>query len=301
MRDLFVGVTDKVWFDNLSRIQPDEVNFWRPGGTSFQALKPGGLFFFKLHAPYNALAGFGVFVRYSVLPLRLAWEAFGEKNGVGSLAEFQHRISRYRRDNALNPMIGCIILAQPVFYPEAKWIAQPDSWANSIVQGKGYDSSTSDGTYVYRFAQEQLQSLGFEAPDVRIPAFAERMQKVRLGQGAFRIMVTDAYHRRCAISGERTLPVLEAAHIKPVAKQGPHNLQNGLLLRSDLHILLDEGYLTVTDDYHVEVSRRIKAEYENGKDYYRFHGERLMILPTRAEEKPLQDYLRWHNENVYCG
>ena len=301
MSDLFVGVTDKVWFENLSQLQPDEVNFWRPGGTSFRALKPGGLFFFKLHAPFNALAGFGVFVRYSVLPLRLAWEAFGEKNGVRSLNEFQQRISRYRRDNAANPMIGCIILAQPVFYPEAGWIAQPKSWANSIVQGKGYDSSTGDGTYIYRFAQEQLQTLGLETAAAFPPTFTERIQRVRLGQGAFRVMVTDAYQRRCAISGERTLPVLEAAHIKPVSKQGPHDLQNGLLLRSDLHILLDEGYMTVTDDYHIEVSRRIKEEYENGRDYYRYHGKSLAILPTRNEEKPMKDFLQWHNENVYCG
>lgn len=301
MPDLFVGVTDKVWFDNLSQLQPDEVNFWRPGGTNFKALKPGGLFFFKLHAPYNALAGFGVFVRYSVLPLRLAWEAFGEKNGVKSLTEFQKRISRYRRDTATNPMIGCIILAQPVFYPEAGWVIQPKSWANSIVQGKGYDSSTRDGTYIYRFAQEQLQILGLESASTTSPIFSERIQNVRLGQGAFRIMVTDAYERRCAISGERTLPVLEAAHIKPVSAQGPHDLRNGLLLRSDLHILLDEGYMTVTNDFHIEVSQRIKEEYENGKDYYRYHGERLMVLPKQAEDKPREEYLRWHNENIYSG
>jgi putative restriction endonuclease len=37
----------------------------------------------------------------------------------------------------------------------------------------------------------------------------------RLGQGAFRLLVTDAYQRRCAVTGERTLPVLDAAHIRP--------------------------------------------------------------------------------------
>lgn len=42
----------------------------------------------------------------------------------------------------------------------------------------------------------------------------------RLGQGAFRVLVTDAYQRRCAISGEKTLPVLEAAHIRPYSQHG---------------------------------------------------------------------------------
>ena len=48
---------------------------------------------------------------------------------------------------------------------------------------------------------------------------------------------------RCAISGEKTLPTLETAHIKPYAESGPHAISNGLLLRSDLHKLFDSGYL----------------------------------------------------------
>ena len=59
----------------------------------------------------------------------------------------------------------------------------------------------------------------------------------RLGQGSFRVLVTDAYGRQCAATGERTLPVLQAAHIHPYAVGGPHRVDNGLLLRSDLHTL----------------------------------------------------------------
>lgn len=29
-------------------------------------------------------------------------------------------------------------------------------------------------------------------------------------------------------TGERTMPVLQAAHIKPYAEEGPHEVQNGL-------------------------------------------------------------------------
>jgi putative restriction endonuclease len=94
--------------------------------------------------------------------------------------------------------------------------------------------------------------------------------KVRLGQSAFRVLLTDTYQRRCAMSGERTLPVLEAAYIKPFAKSGPHSISNGLLLRSDLHKLFDAYYLTITQDYKIEVSRKIKEEFQNGKEYYKF-------------------------------
>jgi putative restriction endonuclease len=88
----------------------------------------------------------------------------------------------------------------------------------------------------------------------------EEVIRPRLGQGAFRVLVTDAYQRRCAVTGERTLPVLESAHIKPYARSGPHSNNNGLLLRSDLHKLFDLGYITVTGDMRIEVSKRIKLD-----------------------------------------
>ncbi|WP_162470581.1 HNH endonuclease [Desulfosporosinus orientis] len=64
-------------------------------------------------------------------------------------------------------------------------------------------------------------------------------------------MVTEAYYRRCAITGEKTLPVLEAAHIKPYSLEGSHETNNGLLLRKDLHTLFDRGYITITEDCHM--------------------------------------------------
>lgn len=127
------------------------------------------------------------------------------------------------------------------------------------------------------------------------------LTKVRLGQGAFRVLVTDAYNRKCAISREKTLPVLEAAHIKPYAESGPHFISNALLLRSDLHKLFDSGYLTITNDLKVEVSKRIKEEFQNGKEYYKFHGGDLLALPNRKIDKPESRFVEWHNENIYKG
>ena len=129
----------------------------------------------------------------------------------------------------------------------------------------------------------------------------EFLTKARLGQGAFRIMVTDAYTRRCAITGERTLPALEAAHIKPFSKSGPNVTSNGLLLRSDLHKLFDSGYLAITPDLSVEVSRKIKEEYENGRAYYALHGQKLVVVPGSSGDRPSAKFLEWHNSNIYLG
>jgi HNH endonuclease len=75
-----------------------------------------------------------------------------------------------------------------------------------------------------------------------------------LGQGAFRVSVTDVYQRRCVITQERTLPALEAAHIRPYGDGGGHEASNGLLLRRDIYSLFDAGYVTVTPELRFEVS-----------------------------------------------
>ncbi len=114
----------------------------------------------------------------------------------------------------------------------------------------------------------------------------------RLGQGDFRVCVTDAYRRRCAITGESMLPVLEAVHILPVAENGPHEGSNGLLLRSDFHKLFDTGLVTVTPDLCVEVSPRIRDAWLNGKAYNRLDGKRLASIPAAVGQQPDANLLR---------
>jgi len=137
------------------------------------------------------------------------------------------------------------------------------------------------------------------APEV--PRFgAPQLVMQRLGQGSFRVLVTDAYKWRCAFTGSPVLHVLEAAHIKPFSEGGPHAVSNGILLRQDVHTLFDRGYVTVTPEYRVEVSRRIKEEFENGREYYSSHGNKI-VLPDAPNLRPTEDFLRWHNQNVFIG
>jgi putative restriction endonuclease len=128
---------------------------------------------------------------------------------------------------------------------------------------------------------------------------AEYLTRARLGQGAFRVLVMDAYERRCAVTGEKTLPVLEAAHIKPYAEDGPHHVNNGLLLRSDLHKLFDHGYLTVTPDLRLHVSPRLKADWKNGREYYAHQGAPLRFHPADSANQPSPEFLKWHNESRF--
>jgi hypothetical protein len=117
---LYVGVTDNDWFAFLaSKTEVEEVNFWRPSpNVTFKVLAPGELLLFKLHAPENFIAGGGFFTRFLQLPVNMAWDTFGEANGLRSLIEMRERIGHYRRNSIAlneNPTVGCIMLAESFF------------------------------------------------------------------------------------------------------------------------------------------------------------------------------------------
>ncbi len=300
---LYIGITDSDWFEFLRARQAEEMNFWRPRSVAeFRAIVPGELFLFKTRYPQNRIVGGAFFLRHTPLPLSLAWDVFGNANGVGSLAAFQSKISSLREDNELNPTIGCTILTQPFYFSDEESISPPLDWSPNIVSGKSYDTSTGEGARLYEEIQLRLQNRTDNVIFEEAARYGDpRLVRPRLGQGGFRVVVMEAYHRRCAITGERTLPVLQAAHIKPYANEGPHEISNGLFLRSDLHTLFDSGYMTVTNDLRVEVSKRIREEYSNGRDYYALHGRELMVLPSNEREMPSSAFLEWHQNNRFLG
>lgn len=304
---LYIGVTDTDWFRYLREHKAEEMNFWRPSATSrFKALEPNELFLFKSKYPEHKIVGGAFFVRHTTLPLDLAWKAFGEANGMPSLQLFREKIQTLRRDQEHNPIIGCTILTQPFYLEQSMYIDPPADWASNIVTGKSYGiQADSEGLRLFEEAQHF-----FSLPnpnDAETEASSnlrfgkEQTIRPRLGQGGFRVMVMDEYDRRCAITGEKTLPVLEAAHIKPYAQNGPHHVSNGILMRSDLHTLFDNGYMTLTKEFNIEVSRRIREEFSNGREYYALHGKQLVSLPQHAENRPDPTYLEWHQNHCYRG
>lgn len=310
MRKAFVGVTDFDWYEFLAnRLDLTEVNFWQPGGrVLFKVLAPGDLFLFKLHSPNNFIVGGGFFETSSLLPVSLAWETFGAGNGVASLQQMRERIAKYRRESATSwedPVIGNIILQQPFFLRNDAWIPIPADFSLNIVRGKTYDLDVGTGRAIWDALAERLAASAIHMPVRAVgevtagkmfsdPVLARR----RLGQGAFRVLVTDSYQRRCAITSEHTLPVLEAAHIRPVTLGGEHLVSNGLLLRSDVHTLFDRGYVTVTPDYTFRVSERLKSDWNNGKIYYAQDSSRIHLPPDRSLW-PDRQALEWHGETVF--
>ena len=302
---LVVAVTDYDWYRALSGMPGvPEVNFWAPSATSFKALRRGELFLFKLRAPRNAIVGGGIFTYGSDLPVSLTWAAFGPANGASSLPEMRARIARLRAqgpDDRSDFRIGCRMIAQPFFLAERDWLPAPASFRPNTVAFKTYNTSEEDGRRLWEWANGHLSPSGEHAVAEQPARYGDAvLMKPRLGQGTFRALITDVYHRACAVTGERTLPALEAAHIRPYAEGGEHEASNGLLLRRDLHSLFDLGYVTVTPSLHFEVSPRIREEFENGRHYYALQGTRIRA-PDSEAFRPDAAALSWHNQNRFNG
>ncbi|HEU0140134.1 MAG TPA: HNH endonuclease [Bryobacteraceae bacterium] len=316
----WIAPTDYDWYSFLRDTSPyEEVNFWTPSDYFGFRGTPGAPFLFKLKAaksrkstlPHNVIAGFGIVSRFAKLEDWLAWDCFGKGNGAADFSRMKARIDDYRGRNELQggsgvPRIGCIILSDAVFFPPELCIPQPADWPSQNLRPMRYDLSTGEGRRIWEACQANLSAYSVRvAPELvarvmeATPRYGEPvLVQPRIGQGVFRIAVTDAYGRACAITGEHSLPALEAAHIKPYAAEGPHDVPNGLLLRSDLHRLFDKGYVTVTTDLQLEVSNRLKEDYSNGRSYYPLHGQRITI-PSDSRCAPSPEFLRWHNDHVF--
>lgn len=92
--------------------------------------------------------------------------------------------------------------------------------------------------------------------------------------------------------------MLEAAHIRPVSMGGQHRIDNGLLLRSDIHTLFDMGYVTITPKLEFRVSSKLKEEWQNGVIYYALSGRNIR-LPLSEAMNPRAEFLEWHNDTVF--
>lgn len=304
----YVGVTDSNWYKFLStRTHIREVNFWRPyGSRAFRVLAPGEPFIFKTRHPQNAIVGGAIFEGFVSLNISRAWDFFGEGNGVASMADLIQRLCRITGETPQevgDREIGCVLLRDTWFLRSEEVLPAPLSFSANIVQGKSYDFPGEDGSVdsiarrilnheeTPRSTLENVENLGPTHGDPRLVI-------PRLGQGGFKAVVQEAYERRCAITNHKITPTLQAAHILPVSSGGEHRIDNGILLRSDVHTLFDRRYLGINHEYRLLVSPRLRSDFGNGEEFYAKEGQ-TVGLPARPAQNPSPEFLSWHLENVF--
>lgn len=118
---------------------------------------------------------------------------------------------------------------------------------------------------------------------------------------AFRARVVAAYDSTCAFSGLRLVngggrAEVQAAHIRPVAAEGPDAVTNGLALSGTLHWMFDRGLLGLSEGGDILVSRQVN----DGEGTARLlTPDRRAALPAAAHLRPHPDHLRWHRDHVF--
>lgn len=312
----FIALTDHNWFKFLCNRSADgivdEVNFWQPKARRpMRKMVPGEPVFFRLKAPFHAIVGYGFFAHFQVVAVEEAWNIFDWRNGADTMVSFLERISSYRNEdlsiaeNRRKPL-GCTILRDAHFWPHYRWLewANNEGWKPNIVQGKTERDPVRAQKLIATISDDHAATprdllSDFVAVEVDQRTVIERPTVQREGQGAFRLRLLDAYGQ-CAITGEHTLPVLDAAHIQPYLGPASNHPQNGLILTKEFHTLFDQGYITVTPDYDVHVSEALRADYNNGRRYYGYDGQKINI-PSIPAARPSRDALAWHTEQVYRG
>lgn len=314
----YVFPTDTAWARYLRGLQErdpsqTEANFWVPSGTGFKALSPGDRFLFRSKASEGGkVIGGGLFADFLRLRVSEAWRFYGEANGTHSFDSLLLNITSYRAKNGAlpepDPEIGCILLTDVAFTPPGAELPLPSGFPMGATRGRGYTPEHPDWSVIEETFANLLWRAGVPTLRPGSDAMAylggptrelvEGARWVRRGQRWFASKVATAYDRRCAITGSHIAPTLQAAHIRPVAKEGLHDVQNGLLLRSDVHILFDAGYLGVDGGHRLQVSRRLREDYGNGAEFYERAGS-VIALPRRPDERPSAEAVTWHMDSVF--
>jgi putative restriction endonuclease len=144
---------------------------------------------------------------------------------------------------------------------------------------------------------EAPQPFDFDTDRIRVERTISKIDRNRV----FRRLVLDAYDSRCAFTGLKLIngggrAEVEAAHIKPVADNGPDAVWNGLALSGTVHWMFDRGLISLSNDYDILISRQVN-DPEQIESLVNKTGK--ANIPDGKMQRPHPAYLSWHRENCF--
>jgi putative restriction endonuclease len=121
---------------------------------------------------------------------------------------------------------------------------------------------------------------------------------------AFRRAVVEAYNYTCAMCRIRVFTpeghaAVVAAHIVPWSESHNDDPRNGMALCGLHHWIFDQGLVSVTPDYQIQVSPAVPLE-EGTKPLLSLAGCEL-FLPSERAFCPAKKALNWHRQNIFCA
>jgi len=293
-----IAPTDNDWFNQLrQRDTVSKINFWTPTPWNIKKLKQGERLYFLLKSPIRKIGGYGFFYEYENITISEAWKKYGVNNGVANLHELMNRTTGYKRKHAstydkaeLNPIIGCIVLEDPVFFKDEDFFDPEEfghAFPSQVVKLKYFQK---DFDFVPINETKEDKPNGFELVNEDKSKYRFSKTKERKGQNQFRKDILSMYKNACAVTGETCIEVLEAAHIQQYINEESNNLSNGICLRSDIHILFDNGLITILPDYTIKVSSILR------ESSYQLYDMKTISLPETKHYYPSKVALEYHNK-----
>lgn len=126
-----------------------------------------------------------------------------------------------------------------------------------------FDRMTSEDVELLHHAETLDDLIDFDPQNIEDGRRrVEQLVVIRQGQAAFRRRLLEAYGRKCAITGCEIEDILEAAHISPYKGKRTDPVNNGLLLRADIHTLFDRGLIKVDRNHFVTASPAVAKAYD---------------------------------------
>jgi putative restriction endonuclease len=137
----------------------------------------------------------------------------------------------------------------------------------------------------------------FEQQRFRVESLTSRIVRDRV----FRTAVIAAYGECCAVTGLKFIngggrAEVAAAHIRPVAANGPDSVNNGLALSGTAHWMFDRGLISLDDELSVMVSRHVNDTQSLER---LLRPDRKAMAPSDPALRPHPSFLAWHREHVF--
>ncbi|SHJ52238.1 HNH endonuclease [Flavobacterium haoranii] len=129
----------------------------------------------------------------------------------------------------------------------------------------------------------------------------ETLIKQRVNQNFFRSTILSSYNLKCCITGLSVSEFLVASHIIPWKKDEKNRLNphNGLCLNSIHDKAFDKGFITITPDYKIKISKKFDDFKKDiaVPDFFLKYENQPIILPDRF--LPSKEFLNWHYSNIF--
>ena len=302
------------WYDILNRqyeiLGSSIINCWRATNEQISSdllnLAPGTMVMFISKDPLGIdstykIVGGGFFTGFRNLKIDDAWDVYGTRNGCKNYQQFLDAVKE--ESGTLDCNINSIILSNTFFFDPKKTVNVPDELVSNFDKDYRFvfDMHEPVAHYLHTLVIHARRPLVSESgKDFPGMYFMASHANSRDEQAVFDAKVNSAYNFTCAISGSKVTPALEVAHIKPFFDSTFQSVQNGILLRADLHRLFAAGFITLDYKSVSDIRVKISKQYEAivGKEYQSFDGKRIN-LPEDRDLRPLHEYILWHNDHRF--